>query len=153
MARRRPLGANPRARSGPLGSPEAAHGGYVRTIPWAVKAGERLWPEWFTDEQVQTAKMDARAWNALYQQDPAPEDGDYFKREWFNEYREVPRGTHIYGASDYAVTEGMGDYSEHGIFGLDFNGDLYSLTGGEDKPPQTCGSSDSAILIAAVSAP
>ena len=35
-----------------------------------------------------------------------------------------PQG-HIYGASDYAVSEGMGDYSEHGIFELDFNGDLY----------------------------
>lgn len=89
--------------------------------------GERLWPEWFTDEMVQTAKMDNRAWNALYQQDPAPEDGDYFKREFFNEYPEPPQGMHVYGASDYAVTEGSGDFTEHGIFGLDYNGDLYLL--------------------------
>jgi predicted phage terminase large subunit-like protein len=95
--------------------------------PLGRKAGERLWPEWFTDEQVATAKLDARAWNALYQQDPAPEDGDYFKREWFNEYRQLPEGMHYYGASDYAVSEGMGDYSEHGIFGLDFTGELYLI--------------------------
>jgi predicted phage terminase large subunit-like protein len=93
--------------------------------PLGRAPGERLWPEWFTDEQVSTAKMDTRAWNALYQQDPAPDEGDYFRREWFNEYRVAPRGMHLYGASDYAVSEGMGDYSEHGIFGLDWTGDLY----------------------------
>ena len=89
--------------------------------------GERLWPEWFTDEMVQTAKMDNRAWNALYQQDPAPEDGDYFKREFFQEYAQYPQSMHFYGASDYAVTEGSGDFTEHGIFGLDYNGDLYLI--------------------------
>jgi predicted phage terminase large subunit-like protein len=34
---------------------------------------------------------------------------------------------HIYGASDYAVSEGQGDYTEHGVFGLDFSGCLYLL--------------------------
>jgi predicted phage terminase large subunit-like protein len=93
--------------------------------PLGRKHGERLWPEWFTDEMVQTAKMDTRAWNALYQQNPVPDEGDYFKREWFNEYKSAPTDMHYYGASDYAVTEGGGDYTEHGIFGLDYNGDLY----------------------------
>lgn len=99
----------------------------VENDPLGRKEGERLWPEWFTDEMVKTARMDVRAWNALYQQDPAPEDGDYFKREHFNEYATAPQLLHIYGASDYAVTEGGGDYTEHGIFGLDHNGDLYVL--------------------------
>src|SRR5579859_3788818 len=49
--------------------------------PLDRKPGERLWPEWFTDEMIQQAKLDPRAWNALYQQDPAPEEGDYFQRE------------------------------------------------------------------------
>jgi predicted phage terminase large subunit-like protein len=95
--------------------------------PLGRSYGDRLWPEWFTDDMVQTAKQDVRAWNALYQQDPAPEDGEYFKREYFQEYDIPPIGCHIYGASDYAVSEGQGDYTEHGIFGLDFNGDLYVL--------------------------
>jgi predicted phage terminase large subunit-like protein len=89
--------------------------------------GERLWPEWFTDEMVEQAKLDPRAWNALYQQDPAPDEGDYFSRDDFNDYIERPEKLHIYGASDYAVSEGQGDFTEHGIFGLDFNGDLYAL--------------------------
>jgi predicted phage terminase large subunit-like protein len=89
--------------------------------------GERLWAEWFTDDMVKTAMKDVRAWNALYQQDPAPEDGEYFKRDYFTDYPTVPAGLHIYGASDYAVTEGSGDYTEHGVFGFDFTGNLYIL--------------------------
>lgn len=95
--------------------------------PLGRQVGERLWPQWFNDEMIETAKLDVRAWNALYQQNPVPDEGDYFKREWFNPYDRPPAGMHIYGASDYAVSEGMGDYSEHGIFGLDFNGGLYLL--------------------------
>jgi predicted phage terminase large subunit-like protein len=95
--------------------------------PMGRKLGERLWPDWFTDDMVITAQKDVRAWNALYQQDPAPEDGEYFKREYFQEYDVPLFGCHIYGASDYAVSEGEGDYTEHGIFGLDFNGSIYVL--------------------------
>ena len=87
--------------------------------------GERLWPEWFNDEMVKTAQMDTRAWNALYQQNPVPDDGEYFKRDMFTPYSQPPANMHYYGASDYAVTEGGGDYTEHGIFGLDFNGSVY----------------------------
>lgn len=95
--------------------------------PLGRAAGERLWPEWFTDDMVKVAKMDTRAWNALYQQQPASEDGDYFKADWFGEYGVPPEGLNIYGASDYAVTEGGGDYTEHGVFGVDGNSNIYVL--------------------------
>ena len=95
--------------------------------PLGRPVGDRLWPEWFTDEMIQVAKMDVRAWNALYQQQPASGDGDYFKRDWFGEYDQAPEKLNIYAASDYAVTEGGGDYTEHGVFGLDFNNNLYVL--------------------------
>jgi predicted phage terminase large subunit-like protein len=93
--------------------------------PLDRKPGERLWPEWFTQDMIDQAKLDPRAWNALYQQDPAPEEGDFFQRDDFGEYTELPPKLHFYGASDYAVSEGQGDYTEHGIAGLDYNGDLY----------------------------
>lgn len=95
--------------------------------PLGRSHGDRLWADWFTADMVATAQRDVRAWNALYQQDPAPDDGDYFKREMFQEYQAPPAQLHLYGASDYAVTEGGGDFTEHGIFGFDFNGDLYVL--------------------------
>lgn len=89
--------------------------------------GERLWPEWFTDDMVATAKLDNRAWNALYQQEPAPETGDYFKAEDFEEFSASPVQLHVYGSSDYAVTEGGGDYTVHTVCGLDTHGSIYVL--------------------------
>ena len=42
-------------------------------------------------------------WAALYQQRPAPEEGDYFKADWLKTYETAPaRETlRVYGASDY----------------------------------------------------
>ena len=99
----------------------------IASDPLDRKPGERLWPEWFTQDMIDQAKLDPRAWNALYQQDPAPEEGDFFQRDDFSDYLELPQQVHYYGASDYAVSEGQGDYTEHGIFALDFNGDLYAV--------------------------
>lgn len=96
--------------------------------PLGRKPGERLWSEWFTEDMVRVAKMDTRSWNALYQQQPIAEEGDFFKLSWFSsEYDQLPDRVHVYGASDYAVTEGHGDYTEHGIFALDPFGNLYVL--------------------------
>ena len=101
--------------------------------PLGRKPGERLWPEWFTPEMVADAQRDVRAWNALYQQEPAPEEGDFFQRDDFPDYDTLPERVHYYGASDYAVSEGQGDYTEHGIFALDFNGDLYAVDWWRDQ--------------------
>jgi len=46
--------------------------------PLGREIGERLWPEWFTDKMVASAKLDARKWAALYQQRPAPAEGALF---------------------------------------------------------------------------
>jgi hypothetical protein len=32
-------------------------------------------------------------------QNPIPDDGDYFKADWFGEYDELPKGMQMYGAS------------------------------------------------------
>lgn len=99
----------------------------VANDPLGRAYGERLWPEWFTEEMIATAKMDTRSWNALYQQEPVPDEGDYFRRDNFSEYEELPPDLRIYAASDFAVTEGAGDFTEHGVFGMDTNGNLYVL--------------------------
>lgn len=93
--------------------------------PLGRKTGERLWADWFTDEMVSRAKRDVRSWNALYQQQPASEEGDYFRADWFGEYDTLPDGLRYYGASDYAVTDAGGDYTEHGVFGVDMSGNVY----------------------------
>jgi len=95
--------------------------------PLGRKIGEPLWPEWFTPAMFAEAQRDRRRWTALYQQRPTPEEGDYFKREWLRWYDELP--THstlkIYGASDYAVTADGGDFTEHGVVGVDALDNIY----------------------------
>lgn len=95
----------------------------------AISDGNALWPEQYSLEDLDRIKrtIGQREWQALYMQRPTPDTGDYFKREWFSSYDKQPKHLRIYGASDYAVTADGGDYTEHGIFGLDTDGDLYLL--------------------------
>jgi predicted phage terminase large subunit-like protein len=67
-------------------------------------------------------------WAALYQQRPAPEEGDYFKAAWLKPYEKLPaRETlSVYGASDYAVTADGGDFTVH-IVAVDPEGHMYVL--------------------------
>ena len=99
--------------------------------PLGREIGEYIWPEWFPAgffEQEQKVQGD-RNWNALYQQRPAPEEGSFFRGEWIRKYdpRRPPKHLRIYGASDYAVTEGGGDFTIHGIIGVDPADNLYVL--------------------------
>lgn len=98
------------------------------------KKGEFLWPEFFDEEfwketKYAANKTDTRTWNSLYQQNPATEEGTFFKREWFNRYdiTDIPKYLTKFGAADYAVTEGGGDFTEQGICGLDEKSDLYII--------------------------
>lgn len=97
------------------------------------KIGEPLWNDdaYGYGGQIEEirSKTPARTWSALYQQRPAPEDGDYFKAEWLKPYDKPPaRDTlRIYGGSDYAVTADGGDYTVHAVVGLDPEGRMYLL--------------------------
>jgi predicted phage terminase large subunit-like protein len=97
--------------------------------PLGRAVGEPLWKEWFTPEMFAVAKQDKRKWSSLYQQQPAPDDGDYFQRDWIRWYNKdsTPKHLRIYGASDYATKEGKGDYTVHGVIGVDPNDDIYVL--------------------------
>lgn len=96
--------------------------------PLGRSLGQPLWPEWFTDQMRADAKRDARVWSALYQQQPTPDEGAYFKAEWFRSGSKPAReAMRIYGASDYAVTADGGDYTVHVVVGLDCDGKLWLL--------------------------
>jgi predicted phage terminase large subunit-like protein len=71
----------------------------------------------------------ARTWSALYQQRPAPDEGNYFRTDWLRAYERPPdlATLTIYGASDYAVTDGGGDYTVHVVVGLDPDNRMYLL--------------------------
>lgn len=105
--------------------------------PLGRAVGEYLWPEWFDAthwRQYEPRPGDPdspneRTWAALYQQRPRPDHGNQFEREWVNWYDlgDHPKYLNVYTASDFSVSDGQGDFTEHGIAGLDQNGDLWIL--------------------------
>ena len=86
-----------------------------------------LWPVKYPIERLCKirAAIGPRDWSALYQQSPSPDEGLFFKREWIKEYANLPDGVHWYGASDYAVSDGKGDWTVHIVGAVDNDGNLY----------------------------
>lgn len=89
--------------------------------PLGRKPGEYLWPEWFDAAHWAQFERKPRTWASLFQQRPAPEEGDLFRAEWLRPYDKAPaRDTlQVYGASDYAVTADGGDWTVHIVVGID----------------------------------
>lgn len=94
------------------------------------QTGKALWPEWYDEKALGRIKatIGPREWSALYQQQPQPDEGTFFKREWLKEWKELP-SLRYYGTSDYAVTDGGGDYTVHRIWGISPEGDVYRVDG------------------------
>jgi predicted phage terminase large subunit-like protein len=94
-------------------------------------------PVVYVDEETEQAFEEAfpgqcsmaahRLFQAVFQQQPVPESGDYFKADWIRYYDALPDNLRKYGASDYAVTDRGGDFTEHGVAGIDSKGDLYLI--------------------------
>lgn len=116
--------------------------------PLGRAMGTYLWPEWFPEQhwwQWERDPRGARAWSSLFQQRPSPTTGLQFQRhmfKWYDPFKPSapPPGTpgygtlenpcgppkvlRHYGASDYATTDEGGDFSEHGVAGMDPHGNL-----------------------------
>lgn len=99
------------------------------------KPGEMLWLDWFNEawwaQTKRTVTLNGatmRDWNSLYQQQPTPDEGDFFRRDWFKRFhlKDAP-DTRNYLSTDYAVSEGEGDFTEFGVWGLDAGDNLYAL--------------------------
>ncbi|MDO9337937.1 MAG: hypothetical protein Q7T61_16190 [Caulobacter sp.] len=97
--------------------------------PLGRQVGDWLWPEYWGDDHWGQFKLNPRTWNALYQQRPRPEEGSYFERGWFRRFQEheLPRSLRYYGSSDYAVTEGGGDYTRLTVWGVDAHLNLWRV--------------------------
>lgn len=94
------------------------------------KVGEYLWDDpsgydYASSLRDRKRELQPVEWAALYQQDPVPEGGSFFKREWLRYYDQLPAGTRCYGASDYATKAGTGDYTVHGVAAVDPEGNFY----------------------------
>ena len=98
--------------------------------PLGRQPGAYLWDEpagynyakYLRDRQRELQPVE---WSALYQQNPVPESGGFFQREWFKYYDQLPKGVRKYGASDYATKLEGGDWTVHGVAAIDADGNLY----------------------------
>jgi predicted phage terminase large subunit-like protein len=103
----------------------------VVELPAIDKDDGALWPEQYPREALERIRLNTtpRFWSALYQQNPVPDDGDYFKAEWFMPVNRLPnpKDMRVYGGSDYAVTSRGGDYTVHAVVGLDGDHNPYLL--------------------------
>lgn len=73
------------------------------------RMGEALHPSRYPTPMMENyrANMHPRIWSALYQQNPVPDEGMYFKTEWFRMEPTPPmiRRRHLYQAWDFAIGE------------------------------------------------
>lgn len=95
----------------------------------AEKDGEALWPDWYPIETLERIKsvLPARQWNALYQQNPIPDDGDFFKREWWQWYDKRPKYGNRFITHDDGVTEDDGDPTEIFVWEVDPDDDVHAI--------------------------
>lgn len=61
--------------------------------PLGRKVGEYLWPEWFDRKHWEQFEQNPRTWSALFQQRPAPLEGDLFKPDQIKIVDAIPSGS------------------------------------------------------------
>lgn len=86
-----------------------------------------LWPEWYSVAELERIRgvIGPRDWSALYQQEPMPDTGGFFRRDWFQFYQELPKDVSFYITCDYAVTADAGDYTVHLVWAADKEENIY----------------------------
>jgi predicted phage terminase large subunit-like protein len=99
----------------------------------AIYDGKPLWPAKHSMEALEAEqKSDPRTFAGQMMQEPSPDDGTFFRREWFNRYDlgDEPE-TYKYGAMDCAVSEPeigkKADFTELGVAGFDNKENLWVL--------------------------
>lgn len=97
------------------------------------KKGEALHPERYPLSELKKIRNNYTAsnWSALYQQNPTPEEGDFFKKDdiqyrWLDPaYRPLCK---IFLTVDYAITKKQrSDFTVMGVHALDAEDNLYTL--------------------------
>ena len=103
--------------------------------PLGRAAGEYIWPEYYPERHWKMFENGVgptrqRTWASLYQQRPTPQGSGQFTRDMIRYYDDLPesaKGVSKIICSDWAVTEGKNDFTEHGVFGLNHEDDLFIL--------------------------
>jgi hypothetical protein len=93
----------------------------------AIADGRALWPERYDLPALERIRANTAPlhWSALYQQNPMPDEGTFFKTDWLAFVAAAPANVHKYTTGDFAVTEDGGDWTDIGTHGYAPEGTLY----------------------------
>lgn len=105
--------------------------------PLGRAKGDRLWPEWYTDEMVADLRKDDLIWRTMWQQEPPSDTGSWVSPEELRVVEPIntPSGDNLshYIVSDLALSVNSGDYSTHIVCGIDANRNVYVLEAWRDR--------------------
>lgn len=88
--------------------------------------GTALWDYKHTWDELEVERRnDKWLFAAQYQQDPVPDDGEYFSESDARFYSVLPDGLVYYMSSDIALSKGKGDFTEHCVLGVDDKDNVY----------------------------
>jgi predicted phage terminase large subunit-like protein len=106
-----------------------------RDDPLGRSKGQRLWPEWFTQEMVEDAKRDEFKFKTLYQQQPPSEEGSWVSPSEIRIVDITPDSSQLqhYIVSDLALSVNSGDYSTHIVAGIDSGHRAYIVEAWRDR--------------------
>ncbi len=89
--------------------------------------GERMWPEFYTDDYLHDKKQDDFIWRTLWMQEPPSDTGSWVSTDNIRHRPTPPSAldpaTPRYAASDLALSVNTGDYTVHVVVAIDTNGD------------------------------
>lgn len=94
------------------------------------KPGDRLWPEWFTQQMVEDARRDPYRWQTLYQQRPPSAKGDWVPPQHLHildadDPVYTTAALHYYLCIDLALSINKGDYTVILTVGIDARGMIH----------------------------
>jgi predicted phage terminase large subunit-like protein len=100
------------------------------------RKGTAIHPARYTTEMMLKIKNNLigggqkRVWDALYQQNPVPDEGNFFSKEMFRYYGTAPARDElfVYQTWDFAISEGKeSDYTVGTCIGVDHRDNVYYL--------------------------
>lgn len=100
----------------------------VIQLPAIDSSGAALWPDAYPIEALHRIQANSlpRYWSALYQQDPQPDEGTFFRADWFKRHEELP-SVNVFVTCDFAVTNEGGDWTEFAVWGIGSDSTIYAM--------------------------
>jgi predicted phage terminase large subunit-like protein len=96
--------------------------------PLGRKFGERLWPEWFTEQSILENKRDPERWAGMFQQTPFQSEGDFLDADDFELVDSAPDDLGLYCSVDLALSSReSADATVILIAGMSSDGKIYVL--------------------------